>query len=502
MQIRCVKQPCSIMLINLNLIIIGVYRPPRADDSSFRQCLEKIDSFIRSHENADIQMMGDLNMPYMNWQAKEVIKHQLLKSEVSSAHRLLSFMENHMLNQLVTETTRKDISILDLVLTNNQDAIHSIEVEKTALSDHDFVWINLLYSKLTIIPDCPSSQPDSPLDNLNLNKADYESIRSDLSKINWMEILGNKDVEEMHSLITSTLIDSCIQHAPAHTNKGKKNQHIPPKRRTLLKIRKRLNGKINKCKFLKQPGFEGKLEKFYKRKSSLEIEIRDSIREEALKKEKDVIEKIKINPRAFFAYAKKKSKTATTIGPLVDKENKLQSDPTKMSNLLQEQYTHAFSDPDSGNTDQPYPDTSNIPQFDYITIIEEEIIKAINEISLNSAPGTDKIPARLIKECKHQLAAALVILWQKSIDSGQIPTDLLKQSIIPIFKKDNKSLPSNYRPISLTSHLIKILERVLRDKLVQHLEENHLITPYQHGFRVKRSTLTQLLHHFDNFLSR
>ena len=296
MQIRCVKQPCSIMLINLNLIIIGVYRPPRADDSSFRQCLEKIDSFIRSHENADIQMMGDLNMPYMNWQAKEVIKHQLLKSEVSSAHRLLSFMENHMLNQLVTETTRKDISILDLVLTNNQDAIHSIEVEKTALSDHDFVWINLLYSKLTIIPDCPSSQPDSPLDNLNLNKADYESIRSDLSKINWMEILGNKDVEEMHSLITSTLIDSCIQHAPAHTNKGKKNQHIPPKRRTLLKIRKRLNGKINKCKFLKQPGFEGKLEKFYKRKSSLEIEIRDSIREEALKKRKRCHRKDKIKP--------------------------------------------------------------------------------------------------------------------------------------------------------------------------------------------------------------
>ena len=94
---------------NLNLIIIGVYRPPRADDLSFKQCLEKIDSFIRSHENADIQMMGDLNMPYMNWQAKEVIKHQLLKSEVSSAHRLLSFMENHMLNQLVTKTTRKDI---------------------------------------------------------------------------------------------------------------------------------------------------------------------------------------------------------------------------------------------------------------------------------------------------------------------------------------------------------------------------------------------------------
>ena len=81
-----------------------------------------------------------------------------------------------------------------------------------------------------------------------------------------------------------------------------------------------------------------KLEKLYTKKSSLEIEIRDSIREEARKKEKDAIEKIKCNPRAFYAYAKKKSKTLTSIGPLLDENNKLQSDPTIMSNILQGQY--------------------------------------------------------------------------------------------------------------------------------------------------------------------
>ena len=91
-------------------------------------------------------------------------------------------------------------------------------------------------------------------------------------------------------------------------------------------------------------------------------------------------------------------------------------------------------------------------------------------------------------------------MWQKSLDTGEIPEDLLKQTIIPIYKKENKSLPANYRPISLTSHIIKILERIIRNKIIQHLESNNLLSEQQHGFRKHRSTLTQLLDHFDSIL--
>ena len=492
-------QSAMIYNANLDLIVVAIYRPPTAEESSFKQCLQKIEEFIKKHEGADIQMNGDLNFPFINWQTKVIKKG--LRSDTASAQNLLNFMDTHMINQLVTEPTRGDKSILDLVLTNNQQAVHSIIVEKVNFTDHDIVWTKLLYSKLSKVADPPEALPESPLDTVNLNRADWDAIRNELSQINWMEYLKDMNVEDTNSQIKQSLTDACCKHAPKHPNKSTHKLYIPPKRRSLLKIKKRLNQKINICKYLKPPGTtKDKLDKLNKRRGQIEIEIRDSIKEEAQKKELEVINKIKTNPRAFFSYAKKKSKVITSIGPLLDKENKLQSDPTVMSNILQDQYKTAFSNPDSGEKNQPQQDTTNVPDFADINFTEEDVIKAINELGINSAPGPDKIPAKVIKECKDQLAPALVILWRRSLDSGLIPEDLLTQTIIPIFKKENKSLASNYRPISLTSHFIKIFERILRDKLIDHLETNNLITPQQHGFRRYRSTLTQLLHHFDIIL--
>ena len=93
-------------------------------------------------------------------------------------------------------------------------------------------------------------------------------------------------------------------------------------------------------------------------------------------------------------------------------------------------------------------------------------------------------------------------MWRKSLDTGDIPDVLKAQGIIPIFKKGNKSSPANYRPVSLTSHLIKLFEKVLRIKLVDYLETNDILTDKQHGFRPHRSCLTQLLVHIDNILER
>ena len=401
---------------------------------------------------------------------------------------------------MVTETTRDEKSILDLVITNNNQAIHNIEVEKTELSDHDFVWTQLRYKDLMNVTLTNSHQSDSPLDNLNLNKANFDGIRNELTLIDWDKSLKDKDVAEINTFINEQLILASTNHAPAHTANTPNKPNIPRKRRSLLNIRKRLNHKINVCKYLLPNVDKEKLDRLNKKKADIEIKIRDAIREEAKIKEKRAIEKIKLNPRAFFTYAKSKSKTVNSIGPLLDKDEKLQSDPLTMSNILQDQYIKAFSNPDSGDQTQPMPDTTDVPVFDDVKITTKEIIAAIDEISPYSAPGPDKIPAILIKECKNEIAPALTILWQKSLDTGQIPSELLKQTIIPIFKKENKSLASNYRPISLTSHLIKIFERVLRYQLIKHLESNNLITQHQHGFRNKRSTLTQLLHHLDSVL--
>jgi len=92
-------------------------------------------------------------------------------------------------------------------------------------------------------------------------------------------------------------------------------------------------------------------------------------------------------------------------------------------------------------------------------------------------------------------------MLRSSLDQGVIPTAYKMQSIVPIYKKGNKDNPANYRPVSLTSHIIKVFERVIRSKMVDFLENNNLLNSKQHGFRKGRNCLSQLLDHYDELLN-
>ena len=172
-----------------------------------------------------------------------------------------------------------------------------------------------------------------------------------------------------------------------------------------------------------------------------------------------------------------------------------------MCSILQKQFVSAFSKPD-----KPTAPTANVPSdpippltdFDFSI---NDIIKTIDSIPRYSAMGPDRVPPILLKECKQELAPALQIMWRKSLDSGEIPKIYLQQSIIPIYKKSGRAMAANYRPISLTSQIIKLFERMLRVKLVEHLETYRLLSDNQHGFRRGRSCLTNLLHHLDSIIS-
>ena len=96
--------------------------------------------------------------------------------------------------------------------------------------------------------------------------------------------------------------------------------------------------------------------------------------------------------------------------------------------------------------------------------------------------------------------AHLHLLWKDSFSTGEVPSFYKEQTIAPIYKKGSRALSENYRPISLTSHVVKIFERIIRKQLVQYLEGNNLICSDQHGFRAGKSCLSQLLTHIDIIL--
>lgn len=495
-------QAAAVYNKKLNLLIIGIYRPPVADEKSFTQCIKIVQEIINNYAQPDIQIHGDFNMPFIDWNTRDIDTTNRRISEQNSAKKLIEFMETNLLLQLVNIPTRKD-SVLDLILTNNSHAVHSVTIEETQISDHNFVHCYLLYNITSAQLKTPPTTEKSALDKCNFNKADWNTIRTELKRIDWNNTINSESdsVDEMFDKFLETLTKTCTDHCPQHKHPPRKrDRYISKPRRSLLRIRRRLNAKISECTKLKPTNFQDKLNKLNKKKENLELKIRDSIRKESEDKEREAIAKIKKNPRAFYTYAKQNCKTYTSVGPLLDDDNKLQSDPTVMSNIMQQQYKKSFSDPNSGTKRTSNVNIENIRLEDF-EFTEEDIIKAINDIPLTSAPGPDKIPACLLKECKIELAPALYIIWRKSLDTGHIPSILKKQTIVPIHKKESKAVPANYRPISLTSHIIKLFERVLRRKLVAYLETNNLLSKNQHGFRPGRSCLTQLLHHLDSIIS-
>ena len=93
----------------------------------------------------------------------------------------------------------------------------------------------------------------------------------------------------------------------------------------------------------------------------------------------------------------------------------------------------------------------NTPSLYNIEFSEQDIIKAIGEISSTAAARPDRYPAILFKKCQTALSKPLI--WRKSLDYGEIPPLLKMANIIPVHKGDSRGIPKNYRPIALTSHL-------------------------------------------------
>ena len=115
-------------------------------------------------------------------------------------------------------------------------------------------------------------------------------------------------------------------------------------------------------------------------------------------------------------------------------------------------------------------------------------------MNTNSAPGTDSIYAQFVKKVFCYLVLPLKIIFQKSIQTGEVPSIWRKGIIVPIYKNNKKPEdPSSYRPVCLTSVVCKLLERIIHTKFIYYLKTNNIISKSQHAFMTKKSTVTNLI---------
>ena len=485
-------------------IIAAMYRPQDASAEKFSECLKKISTYKEKYDGATVLIFGDLNLKFIDWTREEISTPKEIKQIMSAEERkqseaLLEFVSEHLLVQVIQENTRKGKSLIDIVLTNDDEVILDTRVKGTSLdTDHDLVECDMLL-KINK-PEVTEVEVEKRiLDTLNYGKAEWNPIRENLAKVKWNEELSdNMDITEMYEKLEKTIYEASVDHTPERSTRSKPAT-IPRNRLILIRKRKRINARINIVKYVKPMKSRNELEKLEKQRQKIEEEMKELIQLEIEKKEMHAISLMRKNPKFFYSYTKKFMKTESEIAPLQDEEGKLNNEPEKKANLLQSQYTKVFSDPKKANLKNEFQCKCNV-QISDIEITTKDICDAIKEIPTHAAPGPDKIPAVVLKECAEQLCEGILKIWRKSLDDGEIPDILKLQTIIPVYKKGSKTLPENYRPVSLTSHLMKLFERILRRKLMKHIEENRLLSDNQHAFRCGRSCLSQLLQHMDYVL--
>ncbi|CAM4649274.1 unnamed protein product [Lepidochelys kempii] len=126
--------------------------------------------------------------------------------------------------------------------------------------------------------------------------------------------------------------------------------------------------------------------------------------------------------------------------------------------------------------------------------VEKEVVRDyIEKLDEHKSMGPDALHPRVLKELADVIAEPLAIIFENSWRLGEVPDDWKKANVVPIFKKGKKEDPGNYRPVSLTSVPGKIMEQVLKESILKHLEERKVIRNSQHGFTKGKSCLTNLI---------
>jgi len=93
-----------------------------------------------------------------------------------------------------------------------------------------------------------------------------------------------------------------------------------------------------------------------------------------------------------------------------------------------------------------------------LEITPEKIISKITKLKENKSPGIDSIVPTILKRVANDISSPLCTIFRKSLDTGQVPDSWKCANVTAIFKKGSKDHPGNYRPVSLTSHVCKLLE--------------------------------------------
>ena len=455
-----------------SIIISAFYRPPSESNTEHAQAvLDELTRLRQDNSKCEFWVGGDFNLPDIDWPTLAVTSNQY-PAVMSNIY--IGLPAQCGVKQLVEAPTRGN-NILDLFFTSNPSLVSKCK-PIPGVGDHDAVLVDTL----------AKPQRSKPVRRKIYlwDKADLPNLKQEARNITTtLHTIQHQGIDALWESFRDQLLTILENNVPHKTTRSRAtNPWMNTKTRRLARQKNRAFIKASTTKNTKDRTRYKKLKSACQR----------SIREAHDTYVHDIIgQSAKDNPKRFWSYIKGKKQESSGVSPLRNADGIIHSEADVKANILNKQFVSVFTKEDTANIPDKGP--SPYSSMNNITVRTKGVEKLLSNLQPDKATGPDMIPARLLKQLSTEIAPALALVFQSSLDCGRVPRDWTMAHVVPLFKKGDKSAASNYRPVSLTSICSKALEHVLHSNIMDPLEEHNILTDAQHGFRCKRSCETQLI---------
>jgi len=455
-----------------DMFIGSFYRQPRTGP----EYLDHINSSLNklAGNDAIIVLGGDFNLPDIEWPQTTV---RTASTRVQLHQTMLDIAMDHGLEQVIHQPTF-DSNTLDLIFTNRPAFINRTEV-LPGICRHHIALCEMSTAPNKVKPKARKIQIHKRADTASI-KTELEQFRSNFLAAENMSKSANDLWVEFKTAFLS-IID---RHVPTKLITPR-NNNLPWMNTTLRRLcsrRKKLYAKVTST---------ADKEKYRQFSKHVDKEIKKAYfkhLEELFTPSVD--DKGWDRNKGWYTYLKSMKRESKGITAL--KQNgRLFSNDSDKAELLNNQFYSVFNQDDTSS----FPDLGPSPHPPMADIVFSSagIEKLLKDLNPRKAPGPDGIGSRYLKEFADIIAPCLQLIFTKSYRSGHTPHDWRNANVCPIFKKGERYDVGNYRPVSLTSITSKIMEHCIVSNMLDHFEENDILFPYQHGFRRRLSTETQLV---------
>ena len=388
----------------------------------------------------------------------------------------------------ITQTNQE--SMTDLVFTPHNVPIHQIRVDKELFRgryDH---------FAIVFIIDLNFQTNETPGYRRLHSKDNWIQFHKLLNSYKIFDTCPRTSTDAMANFISDKIMEAYDEACPlVEVKPPPPGGHFHKETKKFIKKASRLRAK----KRLLIPGSKAHKSVWIKLKL-LEKCVDAMIRNDRVQNQIRLLERSKHDHKNFYAHIKQARTKTSTIGPVYDMSGTLRSSDSELSesfsDLLGDQLRPTYS---------PYHKPINWTQrhkegppvkncIDSLYVTPDMVKYHITQSKRGAAAGPDGIPMEAIAFAGEILVEPLALLYNMISDTGVIPKCFRTARVRMLYKKGEKSDMSHYRPLSMSNHIGKIWERLVKDKLVTHLETNNLLSKHQHGFRPFRGTTTNLLY--------